>query len=64
MATTLSRGGIRTLAARGKARAFDIGDGLWIDVDDDAAYLRAEGLFVQETQARLTGAIARCEAGK
>jgi choline kinase len=38
-------GGIRTLAARGKARVFDVGDGLWIDVDDDAAYQRAEGLF-------------------
>jgi choline kinase len=38
-------GGIRTLAARGKARAFDVGDGLWIDVDDDAAYERAERFF-------------------
>jgi choline kinase len=38
-------GGIRTLAARGKARVFDVGDGLWIDVDDDAAYQRAEGFF-------------------
>jgi len=38
-------GGIRALAARGKARAFDVGDGLWIDVDDDAAYRRAEGFF-------------------
>ncbi len=38
-------GGIRVLAARGKARVFDIGDGLWIDVDDDAAYQRAERLF-------------------
>lgn len=38
-------GGIRTLAARGKARVFDIGDGLWIDVDDNPAYGRAERLF-------------------
>ena len=38
-------GGIRTLAARGKARVFDVGDGLWIDVDDDAAYARAERFF-------------------
>jgi choline kinase len=38
-------GGIRALAARGKARVFDVGDGLWIDVDDDAAYQRAERLF-------------------
>jgi 1L-myo-inositol 1-phosphate cytidylyltransferase len=38
-------GGIRTLAARGKARVFDVGDALWIDVDDDAAYDRASTLF-------------------
>lgn len=38
-------GGIRVLAARGKARVFDIGTALWIDVDDDAAYERAEALF-------------------
>ena len=38
-------GGIRALAARGKARVFDVGDGLWIDVDDTPAYERAERLF-------------------
>lgn len=38
-------GGIRELAARGKARVFDIGDSLWIDVDDSPAYARAETLF-------------------
>ncbi len=38
-------GGIRVLASRGKARVFDIGTALWIDVDDDAAYSRAEALF-------------------
>jgi len=38
-------GGIRVLASRGKARAFDIGDALWIDVDDSPAYARAEALF-------------------
>jgi 1L-myo-inositol 1-phosphate cytidylyltransferase len=38
-------GGIRILASRGKARAFDIGDSLWIDVDDSPAYARAEALF-------------------
>lgn len=38
-------GGIRALAARGKARVFDIGGGLWIDVDDSPAYARAEALF-------------------
>jgi choline kinase len=38
-------GGIRALAARGKARVFDVGDGMWIDVDDSPAYGRAERLF-------------------
>jgi choline kinase len=38
-------GGIRELASRGKARVFDIGDGLWIDVDDTPAFTRAENLF-------------------
>jgi choline kinase len=47
-------GGIRALASRGKARGFDIGDALWIDVDDDAAYNRAKALFPSGTCA--TGA--------
>ncbi|MDP1603774.1 MAG: NTP transferase domain-containing protein [Legionella sp.] len=38
-------GGIRVLASRGKARVFDIGAALWIDVDDGPAYARAEALF-------------------
>lgn len=38
-------GGIRVLAARGKARVFDIGDELWIDVDDDRALALATRLF-------------------
>ena len=38
-------GGIRALASRGKAKVFDIGDALWIDVDDSPAYARAEALF-------------------
>jgi choline kinase len=38
-------GGIRVLASRGKARVFDVGESLWIDVDDSAAYRRAEALF-------------------
>jgi choline kinase len=38
-------GGIRALASRGKARVFDIGEALWIDVDDSPAYARAETLF-------------------
>ena len=38
---TLS-GGMRVLAERGKARAFDIGDLFWIDVDDETALRKAE----------------------
>lgn len=35
-------GGMRRLAARGKARTHDIGDRFWIDVDDPAALAKAE----------------------
>jgi len=38
-------GGMRVLATRGKARVFDVGDALWIDVDDSPAYARAMALF-------------------
>jgi len=39
---TLS-GGIRVLAAKGKARVMDIGGRFWIDVDDEKAVKRAAG---------------------
>lgn len=39
-------GGIRKMAAEQKARVFDIGNRTWIDVDDDAAFEKAERLFV------------------
>jgi choline kinase len=38
-------GGIRKMAQKQKARIFDIGDRSWIDVDDDAAFKKAEKLF-------------------
>jgi len=38
---TLS-GGVRVLAARGKARVMDIGNRFWIDVDDEKAFHQAE----------------------
>lgn len=34
--------GVQVLADRGEARAFDIGERWWIDVDDEAAFSRAE----------------------
>lgn len=49
-------GGIRRLAARGKARVFDVGEALWIDVDDVPAHRRAEALLAA---GRLGGAAAR-----
>ncbi len=38
-------GGIRTLAARGKARVMDIDESWWLDVDDEAAFQKAETLI-------------------
>ncbi len=42
--TSLS-GGIRKMARKQKARVFDIGNRSWIDIDDDAAFTRAQKLF-------------------
>ena len=41
-------GGIRKMAEKKKARVFDIGNRSWIDIDDDAAFARAEKLFAVE----------------
>jgi choline kinase len=43
--TSLS-GGIRQMARKKKAHVFDIGNHSWIDIDDDAAFTRAQKLFV------------------
>ena len=56
---TLS-GGIRALAAKGKARTWTIGDLFWIDVDDEAALAKAEaaiaaGLVDRSTAAKKSG---------
>lgn len=37
--------GVQILADASAAHAFDIGDGWWIDVDDEAAHARAEASF-------------------
>ncbi len=42
--TSLS-GGIRKMARKQKARVFDIGNRSWIDIDDEAAFNRAQRLF-------------------
>lgn len=38
-------GGIRNMACKKKAHVFDIGNRIWIDVDDEAAFSRAQMLF-------------------
>ena len=37
-------GGIRQLARQQKAMVFDIGDRSWIDIDDEAAFIKAQKL--------------------
>ncbi len=41
-------GGMNVLARWGKARACDVGDRIWIDVDDPVAYGKAEALLAAE----------------
>jgi len=38
-------GGIRQMARKQKAHVFDIGNRSWIDIDDDAAFTKAQQLF-------------------
>jgi len=38
-------GAINVLAQWGKARVFDVGDRVWVDVDDPAAFQKAENLM-------------------
>jgi choline kinase len=38
-------GGIRKMAQKQKAHVFDIGNRSWIDIDDDAAFTKAQQLF-------------------
>jgi choline kinase len=38
-------GGIRKMAQKQKAHVFDIGNRSWIDIDDDAAFTKAQELF-------------------
>ena len=45
---TLS-GGMKVLAAKGKARVMDIGGRFWIDVDDEKAMEKAEGVLKART---------------
>ena len=40
---------MRVLAAKGKARVMDIGGRFWIDVDDEKAMEKAEGVLEART---------------
>lgn len=41
-------GGIRRLAAKQKALAFDIGNRFWLDIDDETAFNKAERFLIPE----------------
>ncbi|MBW2038647.1 MAG: NTP transferase domain-containing protein, partial [Deltaproteobacteria bacterium] len=52
-------GGIRVLASKGKAKAFDIKGDFWIDVDDDEAFKKAEKLLQGNLIKPADGLISR-----
>ncbi len=52
-------GGIRVLAREGKARAFDIEDGFWIDIDDEAAFRKAERHLMEQLKKSSDGPVSR-----
>ncbi len=57
--TTLS-GGVRRLAARGKALALDVTGGFWCDLDDEAALKKAEAVLLQRAGGKeRDGPVAR-----
>lgn len=56
--TTLS-GGIRVLAGKGKVRAFDIGEGFWVDVDDEEAFKKAERVLLSTLKKPSDGPVSR-----
>ena len=52
-------GGIRALAGKGKAKAFDIKDSYWIDVDDEKSFKKAEGKLLDTLQKTSDGPVSR-----
>jgi CDP-L-myo-inositol myo-inositolphosphotransferase len=52
-------GGIRILAKKGKAKALDIKDDFWIDVDDEKAFKKAEGKLLATLEKPSDGPISR-----
>ena len=52
-------GGIRILAKKGKAKALDIKDDFWIDVDDEKAFKKAESKLLTTLEKPSDGPISR-----
>ena len=52
-------GGVRVLAKKGKAKALDIEDDFWIDVDDEKALKKAEGKLLATLEKPSDGPISR-----
>jgi len=52
-------GGIKELARTGKARTFDIGKRLWIDVDDKKAYKKAKKYMLKSLTKATDGPISK-----
>ncbi len=52
-------GGIRIFAKKGKAKALDIKDDFWIDVDDEKAFKKAEGKLLANLEKPSDGPISR-----
>ena len=52
-------GGIRVLAGEGKARALDIKDSFWIDIDDEAAFRKAEKHLMDQLKKSSDGPVSR-----
>jgi CDP-L-myo-inositol myo-inositolphosphotransferase len=52
-------GGVRVLAKKGKAKALDIKDDFWIDVDDEKALKKAEGKLLATLEKPSDGPISR-----
>jgi CDP-L-myo-inositol myo-inositolphosphotransferase len=56
--STLS-GGIRILSGNGNAKAYDVQDSYWIDVDDENAFSKAENLLIGNLKKASDGPVSR-----
>ncbi len=52
-------GGIKILAEEGKAKAFDIEDGFWVDIDDERAFQKAEKCLIDKLKKPSDGPVSR-----